>query len=79
MHFRLTNDSHTVNAVITDDGADWRVEVISHENGAESIPWKVFYRYFSTRSDRPDSGMLEVSRKLRGEFGITGNYTQVEG
>ena len=77
-HYRLTNEKHTVNAKIAASGDDWQVEIITHENGPESIPWTVDYRYYSTLQPRPDMGMLDVSRKLRREFGITGTYNPAE-
>jgi len=77
-HYRLTSEKHTVNAKITANGDDWQVEIITHENGADSVPWEVCYRYYSTLQGRADNGIMGVSRKLRREFGITGAYIPMD-
>jgi hypothetical protein len=66
----MSGDAFT--ALVDSDGADWRV-VIRKDKDGNTLPEPVT-RYYSTMN-RADNGALNVSQKLRQEFGITGTYS----
>jgi hypothetical protein len=67
---KILGDAFT--AAVDDTGGDWRVTITKDKDG-NPLP-KPVTRYYST-INRADNGALNVSQKLRQEFGITGTYS----